>query len=132
MSADAPLSVGSIQFCAGFRRRHLPSASSRSFSRRARAEKNFSLQIVHAAPVELVGLGVLADGQALHEPLPEIVPVFRQDCFQGVVQKLQILFQLGEVTSCDGGEPSFLSRRGDICSGRSCSARRDLWRMRGR
>ena len=52
-------------------------------------------------------LGVLADGQALHEPLPEVVPVFQQHCFQGVVQKLQILFQFGEVTSCDGGEPLF-------------------------
>ena len=34
------------------------------------------LQIVHAAPVELMGLCVLADGQAVYKPLPEIVPVF--------------------------------------------------------
>lgn len=66
------------------------------------------MQVVHAAPVQLVGLGVLADGQALREPLPEVVPVFRQDGFQGVVQKLKILFQLGEVAPGDGGEPLFL------------------------
>ena len=30
-----------IYLCAGFRSRHVPSASSRSFSRRARAKKNF-------------------------------------------------------------------------------------------
>ena len=63
------------------------------------------MQVVHTAPVQLVGLGVLADGQPLHEPLPEVVSVFRQHCFQGVVQKLKILFQLGEVASGDGGEP---------------------------
>ena len=39
--ADAPFEVTVIHFCTGFRSWHIPSASSRSFSRQARAEKNF-------------------------------------------------------------------------------------------
>ena len=57
-----------------------------------------------------MGLGVPADGQTFHEPLPEIILVCSQHRFQGIVQELQVLFQLGEVTFSDGGEPFFLER----------------------
>ena len=53
-------------------------------------------------------LGIFADGQAIYEPLPEVVLVLRQHGFQGVIQKLQVLFQFGEVTFGDGGKSLFL------------------------
>lgn len=59
------------------------------------------MQIVYAAAVDLVCRSILADGQSVYKPLLEIVPVFGQYSFQGIVQKLQILFQLGKVASCD-------------------------------
>ena len=71
-------------------------------------QRKISFVVVHATAVQLVNLGAFANGQALHEPLLEVVPVLRQHCFQGVVQKLQVLFQFGEVASGDGGEPLFL------------------------
>ena len=67
------------------------------FQETGQGREKFLLQVVHAAPIELMGLDVLADGQALHEPLLEIILVLGQYSFRGVVQKLQILFQLGEV-----------------------------------
>ena len=66
-------------------------------------KEEFLLQMIHAAPIELMSLGVLAHGQVLHEPLLKIVLVFRQDCFQRIVQEPQVLFQLGKVASGDGG-----------------------------
>lgn len=63
------------------------------------------MQVVCAAAVDPVCCGILADRQSVHESLSEIVLVFRQDCFQGAVQKRQVLFQLREITLCDGGEP---------------------------
>ena len=64
--------------------------------------------IVHTATVQLMGFRVLANGQTIHEPLPEIALVCNQHRFQGIVQKLQVLFQLGEVTFSDGNESLFL------------------------
>ena len=63
---------------------------------------------VHAATVQLMGIRVPADPQALYKPLPEIILVCGQHRFQGIVQKLEILFQLGEVTFGDGGKSLFL------------------------
>ena len=87
--------------------------------------------MIHAAPIELMGFGVFADGQPNHKPLLEIILVLSQYHFQSIVQKPQDLFQLGKIVSGDGDEPLF-SRRGDICSGRSCNSRRVLWHIRGR
>ena len=70
------------------------------------------MQIVHAAAVKTVCFGILADGQSGYKPLLEIVLVLSRYRCQGIVQKLQILFQLGKVASCDGGELfSFMQRR---------------------
>ena len=55
-------------------------------------------------PLCLLCLGVLTDGQALHEPLLEIVFVRNQHRFQDVVQKLQVLLPLDEIASGDAGE----------------------------
>ena len=55
-----------------------------------------------------MGFRVLANGQAIHEPLPEIALVCNQHRFQDIVQKLQVLFQFGEVTFSDGNESLFL------------------------
>ena len=63
--------------------------------------------MIHAAPIKLVGFSVFADGQTIHKPLLEIVLVLIQYSFHGIVQKLQVLFQLGKVASCDGGELLF-------------------------
>lgn len=63
------------------------------------------LQVVHAAAVQLMGFRVLADGQAVHEPLLNVRLVILQHRRQRVVQKLKVLFQFGEVTSGDGGVP---------------------------
>ena len=78
------------------------------FQQRGQGREEFLLLIVHAATVQLMGFRVLADGQAIHESLPEIILVCSQHRFQGIVQKLQVLFQLGEVTFGDGNEPLFL------------------------
>ena len=87
--------------------------------------------MTHAAAIELVCCGILADGQSVYNLPLEIILVLSQYHFQSIVQKPQDLFQLGKIVSGDGDEPLF-SRRGDICSGRSCSACRDLLRMRSR
>ena len=55
-----------------------------------------------------MGIRVPADPQALYKPLPEIILVCGQHRFQGIVQKLEILFQLGEVPFGDGGKSLFL------------------------
>ena len=55
-----------------------------------------------------MGLGIFADGQAIHESLPEIVLICSQHRFQGIVQKLQVLFLFGEVAFGDGNESFFL------------------------
>ena len=59
-----------------------------------------------------MGLVIFADGQTLYEPLPEVVFVFRQHGFQGIFQKLQVLFQFGEVTFGGGNESFFLHTEG--------------------
>ena len=87
--------------------------------------------MTHAAAIELVCCGILADGQSVYNLPLEIILVLSQYHFQSIVQKPQDLFQLGKIVSGDGDEPLF-SRRGDICSGRSCSAHRDLLRMHSR
>lgn len=78
------------------------------FQQRGHGREKFLLLIVHAAAVQLVGFRVPADGQAVHEPLPEIILVCSQHRFQGIVQKLQVLFQFGKVTFGDGGQSLFL------------------------
>ena len=78
------------------------------FQQRSQGREEFLLLIVHAAAVQLMGFRVPTDGQAIHEPLPEIALVCSQHRFQGIVQKLQILFQLGKVTFGDGGKSLFL------------------------
>ena len=78
------------------------------FQQAGQSRKEFLLQIIHTAPVQLMVLGIFADGQAIYEPLPEVVLVLRQHGFQGVIQKLQVLFQFGEATPGDGNESSFL------------------------
>ena len=70
-------------------------------------QKKFLLQMIHAAPIKSVGLGVLADGQTIHKLLLKIILVLNQHRFQGIVQKLQVFFQLGEIVSGDGGGPLF-------------------------
>lgn len=87
--------------------------------------------MTHAAAIELVCCGILADGQSVYNLPLEIILVLSQYHFQSIVQKPQDLFQLGKIVSGDGDEPLF-SRRGDICSGRSCNSRRVLWHIRGR
>lgn len=74
------------------------------FQQRGQSREEFLLLIVHAATVQLMGFRVLANGQAIHEPLPEIALVCNQHRFQDIVQKLQVLFQFGEVTFSDGNE----------------------------
>ena len=78
------------------------------FQQTSQGREEFLLLIVHTAAVQLMGFRVLADGQAVHEPLPEIILVFSQHRFQGIVQKLQVLFQFGEVTFGDGNKSLFL------------------------
>lgn len=78
------------------------------FQQRGQSREEFLLLIVHAATVQLMGFRVLANGQAIHEPLPEIALVCNQHRFQDIVQKLQALFQFGEVTFSDGNESLFL------------------------
>ena len=78
------------------------------FQQTCQGREEFLLLIVHAAAVQLMGIRVLADGQAIHESLPEIILVCSQHRFQGIVQKLQVLFQFGKVTFGDGGESLFL------------------------
>ena len=78
------------------------------FQQRSQGREEFLLLIVHAAAVQLMGFRVPTDGQAIHEPLPEIALVCSQHRFQGIVQKLQILFQRGKVTFGDGGKSLFL------------------------
>ena len=68
------------------------------FQQRGQSREEFLLLIVHAATVQLMGFRVPANGQAIHESLPEIILVCSQHRFQGIVQKLEILFQLGKVT----------------------------------
>ena len=63
------------------------------------------LQVIHPASVESVGLGVLADGEALHKPLLKVIPVVRQNCCQRIVQKTQVLFQFAEITFGNGSIP---------------------------
>lgn len=77
------------------------------FQQRGQSREEFLLLIVHAATVQLMGFRVLANGQAIHEPLPEIILVCSQHRFHGIVQKLQVLFQLGEVTFGDSNESLF-------------------------
>ena len=75
------------------------------FQKTSKGREEFLLPIVHTtAAVQLMGFRVLADGQAVHKPLPEIILVCSQHRFQGIVQKLQILFQLDKVTFGDGSE----------------------------
>ena len=64
--------------------------------------------MIHAAAVDLVRRGILADRQSVYKPLLKIVLVLSQYRFHGIVQKLQVLFQLGEVASGDGGISLFL------------------------
>ena len=78
------------------------------FQQRGQSREEFLLLIVHAATVQLMGFRVLANGQAIHEPLLEIALVCNQHRFQDIVQKLQVLFQFGEVTFSDGNESLFL------------------------
>lgn len=58
------------------------------FQQTSQGREESFLLIVHAATVQLMGIRVLADGQAVHEPLPEIILVCSQHRFQGIVQKL--------------------------------------------
>ena len=64
--------------------------------------------IVHTATVQLMGFRVLSNGQTIHEPFLEIALVCNQHRFQDIVQKLQVIFQFGEVTFGDGNESLFL------------------------
>ena len=41
------------------------------FQQRGQSREEFLLLIVHAATVQLMGFCLLANGQAIHEPLPE-------------------------------------------------------------
>lgn len=87
--------------------RHIPFASSRSFSRRAR-QRRISFADSHAATVQLMVIRIPADRQALYKPLLEIILVCGQHRLQGIVQKLQVLFQFGGVTFGDGNKSLFL------------------------
>ena len=58
------------------------------FQQASQCDKKFLLQMIHAAPIELVGIRVLADGQSIYKPLLEIVLVLSQYSFHGIVQKL--------------------------------------------
>ena len=78
------------------------------FQQRGQSREEFLLLIVHAATVQLMGFRILANGQAIHEPLLEIALVCNQHRFQDIVQKLQIFFQFGKVTFGDGGKSLFL------------------------
>ena len=50
--------------------------------------------------LSLVAAAYLGNGEALHKPFLEIIPVFRQNRFQSAaVQKMQIHFQLGHKSS---------------------------------
>ena len=52
-----------------------------------------------------MGLGVLADGEAVHKPFPKVIPVVRQNGLQRVVQKTQILLQFTEIAFGNGSIP---------------------------
>ena len=67
--------------------------------------------IVHTATVQLMGFRVLANGQTIHEPFLEIALVCNQHRFQDIVQKLQVLFQFGEVLVMAANLFSFTQRR---------------------
>ena len=88
MSADAPLRTGINSVLRRFPQATFALRLVSFLQQMSQGREKFLLQIVYAAPVELVSLSILADGQPLHKPLLEVVPVFRQHCFHGVVQKL--------------------------------------------
>ena len=54
------------------------------------------LQVIHTAPVESVGLGVLANGQAIHKPFPKVIPVVRQNGLEITPEQWTVLIFLWE------------------------------------
>ena len=50
-------------------------------------------------------LSIFSDGQALYEPLSEIILVIPQHCSQRLVQENQIFPQLGKILPADGDIP---------------------------
>lgn len=55
--------------------------------RLSKGRKKFPLQMIHASPVQTMGLGVFADGRSFYKPLIIIIGVVAQNCFQAVLQK---------------------------------------------
>ena len=53
----------------------------------------FSVEMIHAATVHIVCLGILADGFALNISFPEICAVAFENGFEAVIQKSQVLFE---------------------------------------
>ena len=64
------------------------------FQQTSQGREESLLLIVHAATVQLMGIRVPVDVHALYKLPPKIILVCSQHCFQGIVQKLQILLQL--------------------------------------
>ena len=60
------------------------------FQQTSQGREKFLLLIVHAATVQLMGIRVPADGQALYKSFPEIILVWRMLILTGVVCFIQL------------------------------------------
>ena len=105
--ADAPFEVTVIHFCFDFRSRHISSASSGSFNRQARAEKNLFL-CSPRYPGPVGGHPRTCKWTGLLRTAPGNSPGMYSAPYSGHCPEPYILFPLGKVALGDGDEPFFL------------------------